>query len=481
MCGIAGYVSYEKPETVVGNCAEFLKAVQERGRDAVGIAVVGWDNIVRQYKWYGSELPPTIMVNQRFMSVNMRAAPTSISEGKVSDSTDFLQPYVSLSDGRWKSEKKARIYSHNGTVANDREFNKKFELTVANDTQKKVDCPIDSVVMMNWSPDEVYARIRLGTQDKQNGLIGSFSMAMLDAESGTLTLLKNYMPLYVLVDFKNKRIWWSNWVHAFSKLNLGHYEYKIVDIPAYSAISLSTNNFYEALVSLENPYSLRTPQEDKALVVCSGGLDSTTVASIAVDKYGAKNTTLLHYQYGCKAQDKEKDRIYKIAVKLGCSVKVVDISSVFENMKSPILGKGGDIQQGDTGIEFAHEWVPARNLIMMSVAIGVAESDGFTVVMLGSNLTEQAAYPDNSLDFTDKLNALAPYAVQNGKNIRIETPVVNLMKNELIKVGMKLKTPYELTWSCYHDGEKSCGKCGPCTMRKLAFEMNGLEDPIEYE
>jgi 7-cyano-7-deazaguanine synthase len=160
---------------------------------------------------------------------------------------------------------------------------------------------------------------------------------------------------------------------------------------------------------------------------------------------------------------------------------MVDIAPIFAGMKSPILGNTGDISTGDKGVEYAHEWVPARNLIMMSIALGIAEDGGYSTIQLGANLTEQASFPDNSLDFIEKLNTLSAYAVQNNRRVRVEAPLVNLMKQEIVALGVKEGVPYDLTWSCYHANEISCGICAPCQMRRQAFEMNGLVDPLQYE
>jgi 7-cyano-7-deazaguanine synthase len=314
---------------------------------------------------------------------------------------------------------------------------------------------------------------------------GSFSAAILKSSefgSTSLSLIKNYLPLHVMIDYENNMIWFANVKEALNEVPSA--ATTIIDFPPYTTIDLDVSGtFVAACKQLKYLDNLKGNlyhgvQKERAIVVCSSGLDSTTVASLAVNKYGKDNVLLLHYHYGCKAEDRESQRIVKIAEHLGTQYKFVDISTVFANMKSPILGKTGHITDGDTGIEFAHEWVPCRNLIMMSIAMGIAESEGYSTIQLGANLTEQASFPDNSLDFIEKLNALAPYSVQNNAKIRVEAPLVNLMKQEIVKLGSSIGTPYDLTWSCYHDGEKHCGTCAPCTMRKIAFEMNGLKDPV---
>jgi len=147
---------------------------------------------------------------------------------------------------------------------------------------------------------------------------------------------------------------------------------------------------------------------------------------------------------------------------------------------SPLLNDSV-IATGEAGAEFAHEWVPARNLLMIAHAVAYAEANGYTYIALGNNLEESGAYPDNEEEFTKLLNDSLAYAVHDGGHVQLMAPVGNLMKHEIVKLGLELGVPYELTWSCYKGGVKHCGNCGPCFMRKTAFERNGTTDPALHE
>jgi len=423
----------------------------------------------------GNEFPIDL-TETKIALFNVRAVPTSISEGDQKMTRNFLQPYAIETSGTY------RAVIHNGTIANDTEHNKTFTYIESSYDSHKSESlvPIDSVVFLNFDSRSLESALRNGT------ITGSYSGALWDEKNEMVSLFKNYLPLHVMVDYGKECIWWANVKDALPEVASDRVAY--YDVPPYTLINIPYNRTFESCVYIlknsliknsGNLYGNLKPE--KALIVCSSGLDSTTVATMAVRKYGNENVVLLHYHYGCKAEEREKDRIVKIADYLKCQYKFVDISPVFAGMKSPILGKDGDIATGDKGIEYAYEYVNARNLIMMSIAVGIAEDLNCTTVQLGANLTEQAAYPDNSLDFIEKLNALVPYSVQNNSKIRIEAPLVNLMKQEIVKLGLEIGVPYDLTWSCYHDGEKACGKCGPCVMRKIAFSMNNKVDPIEYQ
>ena len=100
---------------------------------------------------------------------------------------------------------------------------------------------------------------------------------------------------------------------------------------------------------------------------------------------------------------------------------------------------------------------------------------------IANGVVSHNSYPDNEQQFIQDFNSCLYGAVQNGKYVEIRTPVGNLMKHEIVPFGLKYKAPFEHTWSCYRNGEKACGHCGPCFMRKTAFTRNGLVDPIEYE
>lgn len=142
------------------------------------------------------------------------------------------------------------------------------------------------------------------------------------------------------------------------------------------------------------------------------------------------------------------------------------------------MSSAGPVAGAVAGAEWAHEWVPARNLLMLSWAAAFAEANDYHHIALGNNLEEAGAYPDNEEELTTLFGDLLPNAVQNGYGLNVLSPVGNLMKHEIVRVGLEIGAPYHLTWSCYLDGERHCGHCGPCFMRRTAFERNGARDPV---
>jgi 7-cyano-7-deazaguanine synthase len=222
----------------------------------------------------------------------------------------------------------------------------------------------------------------------------------------------------------------------------------------------------------------RMPPNKRALVVCSGGMDSVVAATWA--KHEGYGVELIHFRYGSRAEGPEQKAISAVASALGVNLRYLPMA-IYDPSDSPLLQADSTIAGGEEGAEYAHEWVPARNLVMLSLATAYAEAKGFDSIILGNNLEEAGAYPDNEPEFIRRFNEMLPFAVGDGKQVRVLMPVGNLMKHEIVALGHQLGAPLHLTWSCYRAGEKHCGTCGPCYMRRTAFRINGLPEVIEYE
>lgn len=479
MCSINGFVNFG---TFTNNKSvdlrRFLAEGTERGRDSFGIYMK--DSVFGHHLAKCVDKSKKVEFCEKYSMIslglvevfmnNMRAEPTSNSEWIKNKTINDTQPFATTET----------VIVHNGTIANDGYFNKSFEnvITINEDGHNKLvnsDISIDSSIFLNFKTSEelLYAL-------SSNKVVGSYALCQYFPREKKIVLAKNYMPLYLLFDYTNEVIWFASSQKTLDVLkNNETTEYADYELPPYSCVILDfAESFRRNIQTIKIfNYKLRKEQEERALVVCSGGLDSTTLASYI--KYCSNgidtDIKLLHFLYGCKAEEREKEAIIKIAKRLNCEYEFLDIKPIFKVLSSP-LTDNSVITEGDKGIEYAHEWVPARNLILMSIAVGYAEKYKFNKLYLGANLDEASAYPDNTVDFLDKLNSVLPYATQNGTSLNIEKPFVNMMKHEIVKLAIEIGAPLDLMWSCYHDGEKPCGKCGPCTLRKIAFAKNGLED-----
>jgi 7-cyano-7-deazaguanine synthase len=291
-------------------------------------------------------------------------------------------------------------------------------------------------------------------------IVGSYAIAAVAVD--TIFLACNYKPIY----------YWSPDGRSFYFSSMArHFDgivprgQRPVKMLPYSVMDLRTGDMF----------TLPLKMKRRALVIASSGLDSTvTAAQMIADGFDVR---LLHFTYGAIATSNEVYRIPQIARALGCESDIVPLDYSHMQGDSRLFGSGTDIADGISGTEYAHEWVPARNLVMLAIATAYAEAHGYHYIALGNNLEEAGAYPDNEEEFTTLFDNLLPHATQNGYGIAVISPVGHLMKHEIVSLGLKLKAPLEHTWSCYRNGNVPCGECGPCFMRKTAFARVGAVDP----
>ncbi|MCR5786953.1 MAG: 7-cyano-7-deazaguanine synthase QueC [Acholeplasmatales bacterium] len=227
----------------------------------------------------------------------------------------------------------------------------------------------------------------------------------------------------------------------------------------------------------------------RALVLFSGGLDSTTALAMAINKYGKDNVVALSVSYGQK-HVKEIEASNKIASYYGVEHIFLDLAKIFAYSNCSLLSQNADIDvpEGDYSKQLQElnggtlsTYVPFRNGLFLSSAASIALSKNCDIIYYGAHADDAAgeAYPDCSPEFTKAIND-AIY-LGSGKKVSVVGPFVNMHKADIVKIGLDLKVPYELTWSCYEGHDKACGRCGTCIDRIKAFEANGVKDPIEYE
>lgn len=391
---------------------------------------------------------------------NFRAEPTT--EYVKSKTALDQQPYV-LATGQ-----QSWAVVHNGTIANDKVLRAAVRHTY-NST-------IDSAAIVETltlaldatrSPEAAF----YNTIDL---LEGSFAiLAMCNMRRWELFFACNYRPIWALrTDFG---VFVASTRDAFGE----HTEHVPQMIRPYTKGVIT----HVEPVIIESVHRAPSPVDAKgsprALVVCSGGLDSVVAATIAQKRDGF-NVTLLHFTYGSRAEPRERAAVDRVAQRLGCELIVQSIDA-YRVEDSPLLDVDSPIAGGEPGAEFAHEWVPARNLLMLSLATAIAEARGIQTIILGNNLEEAGAYPDNEPEFIDRFNDLLPFAVRAGARMRVLQPVGNLMKHEIVAAGVRYGAPLDATWSCYRQGILHCGRCGPCFMRRAAFQINGISEVIKYE
>ncbi len=223
----------------------------------------------------------------------------------------------------------------------------------------------------------------------------------------------------------------------------------------------------------------------KALVLSSGGVDSTTALGLAVRKYGRDNVIALSVFYGQK-HDKEIRASTAVADYYGVEHLFLDLSVIFRDSNCSLLSHSteeipeesyADQLAKTEGGKPVSTYVPFRNGLFLSSAASIALSRDCGVIYYGAHADDSAgaAYPDCSPVFNRAMNEAVWEG--SGHQLRIEAPFVGITKAEVVRMGLEIGVPYELTWSCYEGGEAPCGRCATCLDRAAAFRANGAEDP----
>lgn len=227
----------------------------------------------------------------------------------------------------------------------------------------------------------------------------------------------------------------------------------------------------------------------KILVLSSGGVDSTTCLAMAVREVGRENVLALSIYYGQK-HDKEIQAAGAVADHYGVQRLELDLSLIFAGSNCSLLKQSTEDIPHEAyaaqiektgGTAPVSTYVPFRNGLFLSAAASVALSHGCGKIMYGAHADDAAgsAYPDCSLAFVTAMQQ--SISEGTGGQLTLEAPFVSVSKAEVVKTGLSLGVPYELTWSCYEGGDKPCGVCGTCLDRMAAFEKNGVTDPLLKE
>lgn len=455
MCSIVGALlrgidSQYKLDAVNGILEHIWKTSHERGRDGRGFVInSSAETDLQAYREVTRSngravQAPALLKLARSATVvgNLRAEPTTefVREKHLSDQ----QPYTS---GDW-------TIVHNGTIANDKALR-------TNDLPTSIDSAAiaEQLAGKHGTLEDFVSAIRK--------LRGSYAILATHSDhTDKLFVAANYRPVWYIetpygVFFASSRDYLPQ-------------EYPSRMLKPYTAAMFNTNGFTKDVSLYADGV-----QGERALVVCSGGLDSVVSAVYAQRELGM-DIHLIHFLYGSRAEGPEVQAIEAVAEHLGAELTLFPLN-VYSKGDSPLLDPDSKVAGGEAGAEFAHEWVPARNLLLLSVATAFAEARGIDTIVLGNNLEEAGAYPDNEPEFISRFNDMLPFAVGDGKRMRVIMPVGNLMKHEIVALGNQIGAPMHLTWSCYRAGEVHCGTCGPCYMRRKAFEINNLPEVISYK
>lgn len=216
----------------------------------------------------------------------------------------------------------------------------------------------------------------------------------------------------------------------------------------------------------------------KTLVICSGGLDSVTLAHKVHQEHSLQ--ALLSFDYG-QRHKKELDYAALCAQKLGVPHKIIDLTSVGTVLIGSALTDDVAVPDG----HYAEETmkitvVPNRNTIMLSIAYGMAAAQNWEAVAAAFHGGDHFIYPDCRPDFASHFQTMQDKALEGLNNIYLSTPFIHISKAQIVEEGARLGVPFEESWSCYKGGDIHCGRCGTCVERAEAFALAEVDDPTDY-
>jgi 7-cyano-7-deazaguanine synthase len=217
----------------------------------------------------------------------------------------------------------------------------------------------------------------------------------------------------------------------------------------------------------------------RAVVLLSGGMDSAVCAALAVRDY---ETAALHMSYGQRTEARERLAFNRICDRLGIGKRLV-----LENRTLALIGGSAltdrqiDVPAAGTeiGRQIPITYVPFRNAHFIAAGVSWAEVLGATSIFIGAVAQDSSGYPDCRPEYYEAFNHVIQVGTREG-NIQIATPLIGLRKAEIVKLGLELGAPFDLTWSCYSREDRACGACESCVLRLRAFAAAGASDPIPY-
>jgi 7-cyano-7-deazaguanine synthase len=223
-------------------------------------------------------------------------------------------------------------------------------------------------------------------------------------------------------------------------------------------------------------------KREGSLAVClvSGGMDSCVTAAIAATE--SDELGFLHVSYGQRTELRERQAFNDLAdfynVKLRLAVSIEHLARIGGSALTDQSMPVAEADPSATGIPTTY--VPFRNAHLLSIATSWAEVIGASAIYIGAVAEDSSGYPDCRPEFHSAFQDVIDLGTRPETNIKIKTPVIFLSKAEIVRRGVDLRAPLALTWSCYRENEKACGRCDSCALRLRGFRRAGVVDPIPY-
>jgi 7-cyano-7-deazaguanine synthase len=216
-----------------------------------------------------------------------------------------------------------------------------------------------------------------------------------------------------------------------------------------------------------------------AVVLMSGGMDSCVTTAIAARNY---ELAALHATYGQRTARRELECFHALADHFRVAQRLVAELGYFGDIGgSSLTDFRLHVHEADlSNRDIPNTYVPFRNAHFLAIATSWAEVLGASKIFIGAVCEDSSGYPDCRPEYYEAINRLIRVGTRPETNITVETPLISLLKRDIVKRGGELGAPFQLTWSCYRDAEAACGVCDSCALRLRAFQEAGIEDPIPY-
>jgi len=218
----------------------------------------------------------------------------------------------------------------------------------------------------------------------------------------------------------------------------------------------------------------------KAVVILSGGMDSTLSSYIA--KNDGYELIAVHFNYGQRTQNKELKSFRDICKKLNIETKYeIDIPFFTQIGANALTDLSIDIPTSGLEAGVPITYVPFRNGIFLAIATAIAEKEAARTIYIGVVQEDSSGYPDCTNSFINSLSKAINEGTKDDTKIDIITPLIHLNKSQIVQKAIELNVPLELTWSCYKEETQACGVCDSCRLRLNGFEKANKKDPIKYK
>jgi 7-cyano-7-deazaguanine synthase len=221
-------------------------------------------------------------------------------------------------------------------------------------------------------------------------------------------------------------------------------------------------------------------KKEIAVVAVSGGMDSCVTAAIANEKF---ELAFAHINYGQRTENRELKSFNDIADFYEVNKRlIIDFTHLSLIGASSLTDKNIEVTKADlANKEIPSSYVPFRNANILSACTSWAEVLNASRIFMGAVYEDSSGYPDCRPTFFSAFEKMIEEGTRPSTKIKIETPIINLSKAEIVKKGIGLNAPLELTWSCYQNEDEACGECDSCALRLRGFQGAGIEDPIPYK